>query len=151
MSARFEWAHPAALDDESLLKQCTAGKGRSGGPGGQHRNKVETKVTITHTETGLAGIASERRSAKDNKRVALKRLRLRLATELRTPVPDGRSGANSGEAGGRSPRRGRRPKRRRSARRTSGCRHPTRPALAGGSCATPATATTHRSWPRRWT
>ena len=105
MSARFAWSHPAALDDESLLKQCTAGQGRSGGPGGQHRNKVETKVTITHTETGLVGIASERRSARENKRVAIKRLRLRLATELRAPVPSGEIGSDLWKSRRQKPRK----------------------------------------------
>ena len=34
----------------------------SSGPGGQHRNKVETAVVITHTPSGIQGEASERRS-----------------------------------------------------------------------------------------
>lgn len=81
--------HPAAMEEEELLKECTLGKGRSSGPGGQHRNKVETKVTLTHRPTGVAAQASERRSAEENRRVALKRLRLALAVEVRRPVPIG--------------------------------------------------------------
>lgn len=81
--------HPAARAEEELLKQCEIGKGRSSGPGGQHRNKVETQVTITHTPTGIIGQASERRSAAENRKVAIFRLRLTLATRVRTPVPTG--------------------------------------------------------------
>ncbi len=83
--------HPATLPDEDLLAQCELGRTRAGGPGGQHRNKVETAVVITHKPTGIQGQASERRSQVDNKRVALRRLRLNLATKHRTtpPAPSG--------------------------------------------------------------
>ncbi len=81
--------HPAAIPGEMLLKQCTTVKGRTSGPGGQHRNKVETKVTLTHTPTGVAAHAGERRSAMENKRVALFRLRLALAMQVRCAVPAG--------------------------------------------------------------
>jgi hypothetical protein len=81
--------HPASLAEEELLKQCDLGKGRGSGPGGQHRNKVETQVTLTHTPTGIQARAGERRSAGENHRVALFRLRLLLATRVRTPVAIG--------------------------------------------------------------
>ena len=81
--------HPAALDPEALMKQCTLTRGRASGPGGQHRNKVETHITIVHEPTGIEAQAGERRLAKENQRVALKRLRLRLATEHRVFVPEG--------------------------------------------------------------
>jgi hypothetical protein len=94
-AAGYHWGvderpiHPARLDDEMLLRQCQTGRGRSAGPGGQHRNKVETAVILTHTPTGVVGQASERRSQLENKKKALKRLRHNLAVELRYPVPDG--------------------------------------------------------------
>lgn len=81
--------HPSLLSDEELLGQCEFGRGRSSGPGGQHRNKVETEVTLTHRPTGLKGKAGERRSQVENKRVALKRLRLVLAVQVREGVCDG--------------------------------------------------------------
>jgi hypothetical protein len=81
--------HPASLPDSDLLRQCDLTKGRAGGPGGQHRNKVETKVTLLHTPTGVQAHASERRSAEQNKSVALFRLRLNLAVQVRYPVPLG--------------------------------------------------------------
>jgi hypothetical protein len=81
--------HPAGLADEDILQACKIERGRIGGPGGQHRNKVETAVTLTHTPTGLSAQAGERRSPKDNQRMALRRLRLELATHVRLGVPEG--------------------------------------------------------------
>lgn len=81
--------HPAAFDDARLLKDCRLGKGRSGGPGGQHRNKVETTVFITHLPTGTESHAAERRSAEENRKAAVFRLRLALATDVRCALPPG--------------------------------------------------------------
>lgn len=82
-------AHPASIPIEELEKDCVVEKGRAGGPGGQHRNKVSTHVTVTHTPTGTSAQAGERRSAEENRRVAMRRLRLELATHHRAGVPDG--------------------------------------------------------------
>lgn len=81
--------HPAELPDEELLKECTITRGRSTGPGGQHRNKVETKVMLRHDPTGAQAHAGERRSVSENRRVAIFRLRLNLATEIRHACPPG--------------------------------------------------------------
>ncbi len=81
--------HPSCIDEADLLAQCDLSKGRSGGPGGQHRNKVETLVRLHHTPSGIDAHAGERRSAIENRAVAIFRLRLALATEVRTPVPIG--------------------------------------------------------------
>lgn len=81
--------HPACLDDTALLQACHWGRGRASGPGGQHRNKVETLVWITHLPTGIEAHAGERRSAEENKREAIFRLRLALATEYRSAPPKG--------------------------------------------------------------
>lgn len=76
--------HPAALPEAELLKGCTFERRRASGPGGQHRNKVETAVRVTHSPTGITAEASERRRQAENRAVAVFRLRLRLATEVRT-------------------------------------------------------------------
>ena len=78
--------HPATLDDEALLKHCRVDRGRASGPGGQHRNKVETAITLHHLPTGVSAAATERRSQAENQRVALFRLRLKLALEVRSKV-----------------------------------------------------------------
>lgn len=81
--------HPAALDVETLLKDCTITRGRASGPGGQHRNKVETHITVVHNPSGIDAQAGERRLAKENQSVAIRRLRLKLAMGVRVEVPAG--------------------------------------------------------------
>ena len=77
--------HPAALPPDDLLVQCDETRTRRGGPGGQHRNKVETAVVLVHRSTGVSAEGSERRSQAENRRVALWRLRLLLAISHREP------------------------------------------------------------------
>ena len=71
--------HPAALPPDVLLNDCEIRRTRRGGPGGQHRNKVETAVVIKHRPTGAVGAASERRSQDLNRQAALQRLRVNLS------------------------------------------------------------------------
>ncbi|RLS36028.1 MAG: peptide chain release factor-like protein [Planctomycetota bacterium] len=81
--------HPAAIAADDLLQACTETRTKRSGPGGQHRNKVETAVILHHDQTGVSAEASERRSQAANRRVALFRLRLRLALEHRqAPEPE---------------------------------------------------------------
>ena len=77
--------HPAQLPLDMLLAKCEFKRTRASGPGGQHRNKVETAVVATHAPSGIKGQASERRSQDANREVAIFRLRLNLALQLRTP------------------------------------------------------------------
>ena len=78
--------HPAAQSSQTLLAECDMRRTRRSGPGGQHRNKVETAVILTHRPSGISAEANERRSQRENRDVALRRLRLKLAVELRAPV-----------------------------------------------------------------
>jgi len=47
---------------------------RSGGPGGQHQNKVETGARIVHPASGASGESRSERSQHANRKAALKRL-----------------------------------------------------------------------------
>jgi hypothetical protein len=78
--------HPAAVDPRVLAGQCEFRATRRSGPGGQNRNKVETAVILTHRPTGIHAQASERRTQGENRRAALKRLRLELAITIRRPI-----------------------------------------------------------------
>ncbi len=78
--------HPAGLPINQLLADCEIQRTRRGGPGGQHRNKVESAIVITHIPSKIIGQAGERRSQHENREVAVERLRLNLAIGLRTKV-----------------------------------------------------------------
>ncbi len=64
-----------ALSDEALMLECDEQFFIASGPGGQHRNKTETGVRLTHRPTGLTVTATERRSQLQNRGAALERLR----------------------------------------------------------------------------
>lgn len=52
---------------------------RASGPGGQHVNKTESAVRVTHLSSGLSVTASEQRSQLQNKKLATERLLIKLA------------------------------------------------------------------------
>ena len=79
--------HPLDQDDDQLKKACSIVRTRRGGPGGQHRNKVDTAIVITHDPTGVSAQAGEERSQHANLKVALTRLKINLAIAVRTASP----------------------------------------------------------------
>src|SRR2546425_2866913 len=65
-------------DRESLERDCDLEFFIASGPGGQHRNKVETGVRLTHRPSGISVTATERRSQHANREVAFERMAERL-------------------------------------------------------------------------
>jgi hypothetical protein len=74
------------LPGDALLDECEMDRFRASGPGGQKRNKTESAVRLRHLPTGIQAHASESRSQHANRGVALRRLRQRIALDLREPV-----------------------------------------------------------------
>ncbi|HEX8916244.1 MAG TPA: peptide chain release factor-like protein [Humisphaera sp.] len=77
---------PRFLSDDALLAESREDHYRGSGPGGQKRNKTSNAVRIVHGPTGVVVTATESRSLKENRLQAIRRLRNRLAADVREPV-----------------------------------------------------------------
>lgn len=75
-----------SLPEAELLKQCRVQFYKSGGPGGQKRNKTASGVRIVHVPTGIEAHSNDFRAQAENRVRALHRLRFRIAADLRTAV-----------------------------------------------------------------
>lgn len=74
-------------DRDSLERDCDIEFVIAGGPGGQHRNKVETGVRLTHRLTGITLTATERRSQHANREAAFERMAERIEAQQRILPP----------------------------------------------------------------
>ena len=74
-------------DPKALERDCALSFYRASGPGGQHRNKTETAVRVTHRPTGIVAAAAEERSQARNREVALERLREKLVRRFQPRKP----------------------------------------------------------------
>ncbi len=65
--------------DIKLLAQCEVDTFRARGKGGQHINKTDSAVRLTHRPTGIVASSQQERSQHLNKRICINKLRLRVA------------------------------------------------------------------------
>ena len=86
MSTPMEQLTRLPESDEELLRECEVETFRSGGPGGQHVNKVETGVRLRHLPTGIVVSCREQRSQHRNKMTCLSKLRAEFARRSRRPA-----------------------------------------------------------------
>ena len=64
--------------DDDLLKECNVDTFRARGKGGQHLNKTESAVRLSHLPTGMVVTCQDERSQLQNKRKCLIQLRKKL-------------------------------------------------------------------------
>ena len=69
---------PLPETNEELLSQCRVETFRSGGKGGQHANKTESAVRLTHNPSDIRVSCQDERSQYQNKIKCLKELRKRI-------------------------------------------------------------------------
>ena len=65
--------------DADLLRECEVETFRSSGPGGQHVNKTESAVRLTHVPSGIVVSSQQERSQHRNKVICLEKLRNKAA------------------------------------------------------------------------
>jgi protein subunit release factor A len=77
---------PYAVDRETLEREVVVDVFRSSGAGGQHVNKTESALRLTHPPSGVVVIARDSRSQHRNRETAFERLAERLKRLNHVPV-----------------------------------------------------------------
>ncbi|MDH3310837.1 MAG: peptide chain release factor-like protein [Gammaproteobacteria bacterium] len=76
---------PYSLNRTTLEREVRVDTYRASGPGGQHVNRTESAVRLTHAPSGVVVTATENRSQVRNREVAFERLVHKLRTLNRVP------------------------------------------------------------------
>ncbi len=87
MSLKAVKSPPYALDRTTLEREVRVDTYRASGPGGQHVNRTESAVRLTHASSGVVVTATENRSQIRNREVAFERLVHKLRALNRVPKP----------------------------------------------------------------
>lgn len=69
--------------DELLIRDCKLDFHKASGNGGQKVNKTSSAVRLTHGPSGIVVSSAESRSQHENRRYALKALRMKIALSFR--------------------------------------------------------------------
>ena len=69
---------PYAVDRETLEREVEVDVFRASGPGGQHVNRTESALRLTHPPSGVVVVAQDSPSQHRNREIAFERLAERL-------------------------------------------------------------------------
>lgn len=73
------------FEDTVFLKSCKTESFQSTGPGGQKKNKKFSAIRMTHIPTEVTVISDNYREQNINKKIAIKKLKIKIAINIRGP------------------------------------------------------------------